>query len=241
MIQAWQRILMPYSKFPPSPPRGSRRDWAERLTLPTRLDLYVHGLVERKVATCGLLVWDVGENRLLLEHGRHLAEGKGVSPTFADRRALGEGLNWLIREGLYRRRIVAYTDSALIHEQGAEERPAQRVTHGPVAEELRELVKRFPQLTFKLISAQENRRAGRLAAAAYVAYQEDRRRQRAAGVVDELHRAKAGIYLVGERYKVDLAAGTCTCPDFRRMHTEKYPVRCKHLLAAQQESKRSGE
>ncbi len=71
---------MPYSKFPPSLPRGSRRNWAEKLTLPTRLDLYVHGLVERKIATCGLLVWDVGENRLLLEHGRLIAEGKGVNP-----------------------------------------------------------------------------------------------------------------------------------------------------------------
>jgi ribonuclease HI len=203
------------------------------------LDLYVHGLVERKVATCGLLVWDVGENRLLLEHGRLIAEGKGVSSSFADQRALGEGLNWLIRQGLYRRRIVAFTDSVHIYEldelneQGAGERP--------LAQELRELVKRFPQLTLKLISRQENRRAGQLAAAAYVAFQEDRRRERAAEVVDELQRVKPEIYLVGERYKVDLAAGTCTCPDFRRMHTERYPIRCKHLLAAQQESQRSGE
>jgi ribonuclease HI len=208
------------------------------------LDLYVHGLVERKIATCGLLVWDVGENRLLLEHGRLIAEGKGVSPTFADRCALGEGLNWLIRQGLYRRRIVAYTDSVHIYEldeQGAGERPAQKVAHRPLAEELRELVKRFPQLTLKLISRQENRRASQLAAAAYVAFQEDRRRRRAAEIVDELQRIEAKIYLVGERYKVDLAAGTCTCPDFRRMHTERYPIRCKHLLAAQQESKRSGK
>jgi hypothetical protein len=205
------------------------------------LDLYVHGLVERKVATCGLLVWDVGENRLLLEHGRHLAEGKGVSPAFADRRALSEGLNWLIREGLYRRRIVAHTDSALIYKAGTGDRSAQGAAHGPVAEELRELIKRFPQLTLRLISRQKNRRARRLAAAAYVAFQEDRRRQRAAGVVGELQRVDAEIYLVGDRYKVDLATGTCTCPDFRRMHTEKYPIRCKHLLAAQQESNRSGD
>ncbi len=153
-------------------------------------------------------------------------------------------MNWLIRQGLYRRRIVAHTDSVRIYElyeQGTGERPAQEFAHRPLAQELRELVKRFPQLTLKLISPQENRRAGQLAAAAYVAFQEDRRRERAAEVVDELQQVKAGIYLVGERYRVDLAAGTCTCPDFRRMHTERYPIRCKHLLAAQQESQRSGE
>jgi hypothetical protein len=96
------------------------------------------------------------------------------------------------------------------------------------------VIKRFPQLSLELISEKENQHAIQQAVAAYVAIQEERRRQRTGEVLRELFATQPGHFLVGNRYKVDLEAGTCTCPDFRRMYTDEYPIRCKHLLAAEQ-------
>ena len=225
---------MQYSRLPVSHPRGSRRNWEERLRLPTRLELYTHGLVERKIATCGFLVWDVGNNRLLIEHGRQVAEGKQATQILADHRALSMGLAWLIRQDLHRRRIVAHTDSDLVYDHLALGRPVLRDSLWGLVQEARGPLKRFPQLTLELIPLQDNHHAAQMAAAAYVAAQEERRRRRAAEVVGELYAGRPGLYWVGNRYQVDLEAGTCTCPDYKQMHTEEYPIRCKHLLAAAQ-------
>ena len=225
---------MPFSKPPVSHPRGSRRNWEERLQLPTRLDLYTHGLVERQIATCGFLVWDVGNNRLLIEHGRQLAEGRQATQVLADHRALSEGLAWLIRQELHRRRIVAHTDSDLVYDHLARGRPVLHDSLWELVQESRGSLKKFPLLALELIPLQKNHHAAQMAAAAYVAAQEERRRQRAVEVVGELYPGRPGRYWVGNRYQVDLEAGTCTCPDFKQMHTEEYPIRCKHLLAAAQ-------
>jgi len=226
----------PYTQFPPTPPRGGRRNWAQELTLPTRLELYTHGLVERRMATYGFLVWDVGENRLLVEHGALIAEGKEATPAVAGHRALIEGLNWLIRQEQHRRRIVAYSDSVLVHDYLSGDRPVRDEAHWPLVREAQRAMRLFPQFTLKLISRQNNGRAARLAADAYIAAQEAKRLRRVPAVLRELRPVGPNLYLVGDRYKVDLAAGTCACPDFRRMHTEQYPIRCKHLLAALQAS-----
>jgi ribonuclease HI len=224
---------MPFTKIPPAlPPRGSRRDWREQLTLPNRLDLYGHGLVERRLATYGFVVWDVGENRMIMEHGRLIAEGAQATQGLADHRALIEGVKWLIRQELHRRRITAFTDSALVYEHLMGEGPVSNEEYRPLVWEARRAVGQCPQLTLKLIPPHENSRAVQLAANAYVTAQEARRRQRASEVLPELSRAEPGVYWVGDRYRVDLEAGTCTCPDFRQVHTQKYPIRCKHLLAA---------
>jgi len=77
----------PYSRFTPSP-RGGRRNWEQELRLPTRLELYSHGLVERRIATYGFSVWDVGENRLLMEHGALIVKGAKALPAVAEYGAL---------------------------------------------------------------------------------------------------------------------------------------------------------
>jgi ribonuclease HI len=224
---------MPFTKIPPSlPPRGSRRDWREQLALPNRLDLYGHGLVERRLATYGFVVWDVGENRMIMEHGRLIAEGAQATQALADHRALIEGIGWLVRQELHRRRITAYTDSALVYGHLMGEGPVSDEENLPLVWEARRAVDQCLQLTLKLISPHENSRAVQLAANAYVKAQEARRKERAAEVIPELSLAQPGVYMVGDRYRVDLAAGTCTCPDYRQMHTQQYPIRCKHLLAA---------
>ncbi len=224
---------MPFTKIPPTlPPRGSRRDWRERLTLPIRLELYGHGLLERRIATYGFVVWDVGENRMIMEHGRLIAEGDQATQALADHRALIEGVGWLVRQGLHRRRIIAFTDSAVVYQYLMGEGPVANEEHRPIVWETRRAIGQCPQFTLKLIAPHENARAVQLAASAYVMAQEARRRQRASEVIPELTLAQPGVYLVGDRYRVDLESGTCSCPDFRQVHTQQYPIRCKHLLAA---------
>lgn len=224
---------MPFTKIPPSlPPRGTRRDWRDRLTLPNRLDLYAHGLCERRIATYGFVVWDVGDNRIIMEHGRLITEGEEATQLLADHRALTEGVWWLTREQLQRRRILAFTDSTTVYERLARRRPTSGGREPAFVSDTQQATAHCPHLTVELISPHENSRAAQLAVNAYVAAQEARRQRRASEVLSDLRPAQPGSYMVGDRYKVDLAAGTCTCPDFRQMHTQQYPIRCKHLLAA---------
>lgn len=234
--------MPPTATSPTQMPRR-RRDWAQELSLPTLLALYAHGLSQRRIATYGFRVWDVGENRQLMEHSAVAAEGAAVTRALADYRAIIEALNWLIREGHRRRRIVAYTDSRLVHEQLTGDRPVEESAHWPLVREAQRAVGAFRQLSLELVSEEENSGAARLAAGAYVTLLEARRLRRVPDVLAELLPAGSQQFLVGERYRVDLAAGTCTCPDFRRMHSELYPVRCKHLLAALQHTRahRGGE
>jgi ribonuclease HI len=220
-----------------------RRNWAQELSLPTLLAAYAHGLSQRRIATYGFRVWDVGENRQLMEHSAVAAEGAGVTQALADYRAITEALNWLIREGHSQRRIAAYTDSQLVYQQLAGDRPVEDRAHWPLVGEAQRAVGAFRQLSLELVTEEENSDAVRLAAAAYVTLLEARRLPRVPDVLAELLPTGSQQFLVGERYRVDLAAGTCTCPDFRRMHTEQHPVRCKHLLAALQHTRahRGGE
>jgi predicted nucleic acid-binding Zn finger protein len=183
----------------------------------------------------------VGENRLLVEYGRLIAEGSQVTQELADHQAFMEGLIWLLRQEDHRRRIIAHTDSIQVYNHLARGQPVDNSTLQPTVDEMRMTLGRFPQLELKLISTQENRNAVERAAAIYVKVQEQRRRQRAAEVVGELYQARPGHFWVGNRYRVNLEAGTCTCPDFRQMHTDRYPIRCKHLLAALEIRRQSKE
>jgi predicted nucleic acid-binding Zn finger protein len=92
----------------------------------------------------------------------------------------------------------------------------------------------FPQHSLQLIPEAHNRQAIQAADEAYVKAQEAERLARVAEVLPELRHTGGGLYMVGKRYRVDLEAGTCSCPDFARVHSERHPIRCKHLLAARQ-------
>ncbi|MBN1318313.1 MAG: hypothetical protein JXA42_22720, partial [Anaerolineales bacterium] len=99
----------PFSRRSPQlPPRGKKREWQKELALPTRLEIYVHGMVERYVAAYGFWVWDVGENRLLISHGAVSDRGPDVDQDAADFLALTTGLEWLVRAKLHRRKTIAY-------------------------------------------------------------------------------------------------------------------------------------
>ena len=223
---------MPYSRFPPTdPPRRSRSNWAAELSLPTRLELATHGLLERSIATYGFVVWDVGVNRFLVQHGSRIVQQK-VTQTDAHLYALIAGLKWLARQDLHRRRTVAWTESPRVYDQLVKDQPARDENTRRLAELGREQMRRFSQLELKMITPGSNQHASQLAAEAYVNAQEESRRRRVPAVLPDLTRVGDGVFRVGDRYTVDLNAGTCTCPDFHQMHTARFPIRCKHLLAA---------
>ena len=62
------------------------------------------------------------------------------------------------------------------------------------------------------------------------------RRERAKRISRErIEKTGEGIFRVtgsrGVRYRVDLKAETCSCPDYRRHRKDRIPIRCKHILA----------
>ncbi len=232
---------MPYSKLPPAvPPRGSHRDWRAKLQLPHRLELSVHGLVERRTAAYGFAVWDVGENRLVMAHGGVAAEGAEASPEIAELAGLTEGLGWLIRQQLYRRRTIATVSSPSIHAYLAGNRPVPDQTLRSLVLQTRAALNRFPQLELRLTPPRPDGPAALRARQAYVEAEEAQRNARIPEVLLELHPAGPGRFRVGDRYTVDLSAGTCSCPDFGRVHSDRYPIRCKHLLAAAVAAEQAG-
>lgn len=182
------------------------------------------------MAAFGFWVLDVGENRLLASKGAVL-EGPYIDRVTAEFQALTIGLDWLVREGLNRRKIVAYTDSPDVFQStGGIDRGIQAYPNAPAG--VRETFAQFPQLAIKLIDRSQNKKSVDLALQAYVSAQETERMLRVPEVLPELTRIGPYEFLVGDRYKVNIQDGTCTCPDFRRTHNDEYPIRCKHLLAA---------
>lgn len=224
---------MAYSRMHPADsPRGKRRNWVQELSLPTRLELYCHGLVEHGVATWGFLVWDVGENRMLIEHSASLKQGDKYSTLLAGYQALTRGLNWLIQQDFHRRKIVAYTDDVLVYGQLTGKNPVEEKETWFALHQVQKAISLSPQLSLQFIPPENNERATQLAIDAYVGAQESRRMARVSSTLPELRQIGPNLFMVGDRYRVDLKAGTCTCPDFKRIHTDRHPVRCKHLLAA---------
>lgn len=213
-------------------PRGSRRDWERDLELPTLLTLHTHGMARRRVASYGFVVWDVGENRLLMEHGAVVPEDIGVSWIGASYHALQAGLSWLVEHQAHRRRLQAYTDNPLLLDQLFGRRSVEREDHWDLLRDVQRMMRLCPLLELCLVAEEQNGRAIELALAAYVEGQEARRLARTDEVLKELLLVQPGVYLVGDRYRVDLEGGTCTCPDFTANQRRNLPIRCKHLLAA---------
>ena len=236
---------MTFSRFPRRAPRGGRqRDWVRALELPTGLELFAHGRVERGVAVCGFVVWDVGENRQVMAYGGVLGPPPGwkrVTPLAAEYQSLTAGLNWLVEHELHRRHGFAYSDSVLVVEQLSGQRPVEKDAEWDLLRPARKALSLCPNFKLALVSGERNVLAAEAATEAWVAFQQTERRERALAVLQELTQVSPTTFLVGDRYKVDLAAGTCSCPDFRRWQRENYPVRCKHLLAAELAAGKKGD
>jgi hypothetical protein len=185
------------------------------------------------MACYGFAVWDVGQNRLLIRHGGLIGKGAEMDTVAASHHALVEGLGWLVRQGEHRRRIVISTDNPMAYAQLQGEGAIGDLPYRALTQEVKRTLGLFPQHSLQLIPETRNRQAIEAADDAYVEAQEAERLARVAEVLPELQHAGGAIYMVGDRYRVDIEAGTCSCPDFR-VHSERHPIRCKHLLAALQ-------
>ena len=97
------------------------------------------------------------------------------------------------------------------------------------------------QWTAKWIPRDRNEAADALSRKAYraeaLASEEEKRRAKVPEVLPRLQSLGDGMYSVAGVYVVDAHAGRCTCPDFVKRHTENFPLRCKHLLAAEEKEK----
>jgi len=223
----------PFSKLSPRlPPRGKNRQWQQTLALPSRLECCCHGLVERKQAAAGYWVLDLGQNRALVTFGGLIELEAGSNESVAQLQALILLLNWLDRAGLQKRRIAVSLDSLAVYALLADRNRGRVPWAAGRFDELMVLLHEFSDLEFKLVDLSRNARAVQLAVEGYVNALERRRRARTRDVIPQLEPCGPHQYRVGDRYRVDLEAGTCTCPDFRRWHTGRFPIRCKHILAA---------
>jgi len=93
------------------------------------------------------------------------------------------------------------------------------------------------QWTARWVSRGQNEAADALS---WLAYEEEKRRAKVPEVLPRLQPLGDGMYSVGGVYVVDAHAGRCTCPDFVKRHTENFPLRCKHLLAAEEMERQGG-
>ena len=86
----------------------------------------------------------------------------------------------------------------------------------------------FRRIRFVWVPREQNEEADTLSVAAYVEVQEKKRRDCVAAVT--LEKREPSRFLTNGKYLVNTEVGACTCPDFRRRHTVRFSIRCKHLL-----------
>ena len=162
------------------------------------------------------------------------ARGKGGTNNVAEWAALLYGL----QAAAARRpeRLLIHGDSQLAINQLTGRWRVHAVHLRPYRDRCLELLDRIGcGWQARWVPREENEEADGLSVQAYVEYEEAKRRARIKGVLPRLEKLETGKYLVhGSQttYLVDPDAGTCTCPDFEKRHSKRFPIRCKHILAA---------
>ena len=163
-----------------------------------------------------------------LEDGQEIASGhgcaghgRGVSNNLAEYKAAVEAMRWAVAQR--RKGVLLRTDSQLVVRQAAGDWDCHAQHLLPFVEELRYLL-RQAQGRIEWVPRERNQRADALSREAY---EEAVDRARVARAADVQIEKKDGKIIANGRYLVDLAQGTCTCPDFQHRHQP-----CKHLIAA---------
>lgn len=196
------------------------------------IEIRCDGLCEPKpggLATYGYVLF--AEERVLAEGAGVAARGPEATNNVAEYRGAIEAL--ASARGYDVRRITLLSDSKLLIEQLNGNYRVRSARIRPLWSETRSLLDSFDAYQTSWIPREENERADALSVRAYVETLEAER----AGRTDEVSLVylDKGLYLVNGRYTVDLVLRTCECPDFRKINSARYKVRCKHLLRAQEE------
>lgn len=146
-----------------------------------------------------------------------------------------EALKWLLANNFGNEDIELRSDSQLcIYQlQGIYGVHSPRII--PLYRRARELAKEFKRLEFRWVPREKNREADALSRKAYagVAPPDPGRLEKARRLAPLVRLAGNGKYIVPSQnstreYKVDITAGTCSCPDY-----SKRGIKCKHILAAE--------
>jgi len=206
-------------------------------TKESSITIYCDGLCEPVnpggVATYGFVIYEGGKK---IAQGKGvIGQGKGMTNNVAEYTAALAALSWLAEHGYEGARVTIRSDSMLLVKQmqGAWRVRSDRIR--PLHRRARQLSSRF-RTRFRWVPREQNQEADALSVKAYVEYQEANRYARIADVLPRMRRLGPGHYVVqarGKTYQVNLWTGTCTCPDFKKMHSRRFPIRCKHILAAQ--------
>ncbi len=198
------------------------------------IQVFCDGLCEPRnpggVATWGYVIYRGGQ-RLAADSGV-VGQGRGMTNNVAEYTAVIEAMRRLLDTHIQGEQVVVKTDSQLVVHQLTGQWAVKAPTLRPLYRQAARLSRQLGRVRFRWIPREQNEEADALSVAAYVAEQERKRWERAASVT--LEKVGAGQFVANGKYSVDTQAGTCTCPDFRGRHTARYPIRCKHLLAAEQ-------
>ena len=184
------------------------------------------------VAAYGFVIY---EGKKKLSEGKGvIGQGKGMTNNVAEYTAAIEAMSWLLGHEYQGKKVTLASDSMLLVKQLSSSWRVRSERIRPLHRRASELARRL-RVRFHWVPREENEEADGLSVHAYVEYEEAKRRARIKGVLPRLEKLETGKYLVhGSQttYLVDLDAGDCTCPDFEKRHSERFPIRCKHILAA---------
>lgn len=185
------------------------------------------------VATFGFVIETNGAE--IHREGGLAARGREQKATnnLAEYTAAIKALSWLLHEGDGSHPVLLHSDSQLLIRQITGAWQVRSPAIRPLWREARSLMDRFVESSAVWIPRDENETADALSVEAYVTVLEADRAARA----DDVSLEVLGklLYRANGRYLVDLLLDTCQCPDWRRVNSNRFSVRCKHLIKAASE------
>ncbi|MEN8097779.1 MAG: SWIM zinc finger family protein [Chloroflexota bacterium] len=210
-------------------PRGSLRD-RPSIEPSQQLVVDAFGMVEKGISVTGFTITDMGANRQIAVHAQVLNVAQSVEQTTII--AATEAMEWLVAEKMHKKQVILRMSNmnAYILISGNTANAGEDTWK--VLRQFQANASMFPYLDLRLVSPSEVEGTRQQTEKIYVAHQEGKRWQRAKSTLSELEQVSDTKFAVGERYIVDLETIHCTCPDFQHTYTKRFPIRCKHILAA---------
>ncbi len=192
--------------------------------------IYCDGLCEPVnpggTATYGFVVYRKG--RKLKEGLGIIGEGSGMTNNVAEYTAAIEGLRYLKRRRLHRKKIMVKSDSQLLINQlnGSWQVRSARIR--PLYEKAQRLLRNFPRISFRWIPREENDEADLLSRQAYMGEAQKSREVGARKIKKEEVKVFPDHYEV-RGYWLPKDVSSCTCPDWQK-RCRKWGMLCKHQI-----------
>lgn len=180
--------------------------------------------------TYGIVIEQGGE--LVHEEGGYLGDGEAMTNNVAEYEALLAALTY-VQEDAPAGPVTVHGDSELVIRQLTGEYAVRSDRLRPLWREAKQLATTL-DVDFEWVPRDQNERADALAQKAYYEHTAAdaiaQRRARAETEAMSITPIDDDIYEVKRTYRVDLAARSCTCPDFQNRG-----LPCKHIFKVEQE------